>query len=124
MGRFYGAEPVAAQAGQVDHFFFVDQVVKGDLPRQIVVRTGVGADELGFSLERDVATGILLDREGGIWVGGLCGQVTPSQLVEATRDDDVAVVNWGGIAVGVLVLGAGAYFLARKWRRKRYGPAP
>ena len=124
VGRLYGAEPVAGRAGQVDYFFFVDQVVKGDLPRQIVVRSGVGRDALGFSLERDVASGVLVEREGGVWVGGLCGQVTPSQLVEATRDEDVAVVNWGGIAVGVLVLGAGAYFLAREWRRKRYRPAP
>jgi hypothetical protein len=109
---------------RIDYVFVVDQVVKGKLGRRVTVRSGVGRDALGFSLERDVASGVLLDREGGIWVGGLCGQVTPSQLVEATRDEDVAVVNWGGIAVGVLVLGAGAYFLTRKWRRKRYGPAP
>jgi hypothetical protein len=109
---------------RIDYVFVVDQVVKGKLGRRVTVRSGVGRNALGFSLERDVASGVLLERESGIWTGGLCGQVTPSELVEATRDEDVAVVNWGGIAVGVFVLGAGAYFLARHWRRKRYRPAP
>lgn len=124
VGRLERTAAIPGVRNRIDYFFVVDQVVKGELGRRVAVRSGAGREALGFSLERDVASGILLDREGGIWVGGLCGQVTPSQLVEATRDEDVAVVNWGGIAVGALVLGAGAYFLARKWRRKRYGPAP
>ena len=117
VGRLYGTDLVAGQPGRLDYFFLVDQVVKGDLPRRIVVRSGVGRDALGFSLERDIATGILLNREGGLWVGGLCGQVSSSELVEATRDDE-QIVNWGGVVVGVLVLGAGAYFLRRKLRRR------
>jgi hypothetical protein len=118
VGRLYGTELVAGRPAQVDYLFLVDQVVKGDLPRQIVVRSAVGREALGFSLERDVATGILLNRENGLWVGGLCGQLTTSELVEATRDDE-QIVNWGGVVVGVLVLGAGAYFLRRKLLRKR-----
>ena len=118
VGRLSGTELVAGRPAQVDYLFLVDQVVKGDLPRQIVVRSAVGREALGFSLERDVATGILLNRENGLWVGGLCGQLTTSELVEATRDDE-QIVNWGGVVVGVLVLGAGAYFLRRKLLRRR-----
>ncbi len=67
--------------------------------------------------------GSSLNRENGLWLGGLCGQVTSSELVEATREDE-QIVNWGGIVVGVLVLGAGAYVLRRKLVRNRYRPAP
>jgi len=124
VGRLERTTAIPGVRDRIAYVFVVDQVVKGKLGRRVTVRSGVGRAALGFSLARDVATGILLDREGSIWVGGLCGQVTPSELVEATRDEDVAIVNWGGIAVGLLVLGAGAYFLAREWRRKRYRPAP
>ena len=124
MGRLERTAAIPGVRDRIDYVFVVDQVVKGKLGRRVTVRSGVGRNALGFALEHDVASGVLLDREGAVWVGGLCGQVTPSQLVEATRDEDVAVVNWGGIAVGLLVLGAGAYFLARQWRRKRYRPAP
>jgi hypothetical protein len=120
VGRLSGTELLAGRPAQVDYIFLVDQVVKGDLPRRVVVRSGVGGDALGFALERDVATGILLNRENGLWVGGLCGQLTTSELVEATRDDE-QIVNWGGVVVGILVLGAGAYFLRRKLLRNRSG---
>ena len=118
VGRLYGTELVAGRPGQVDYLFLVDQVVKGDLPRQVSVRSAIGPEELGFALERDVATGILLNREDGLWRSGLCGQLTTSELVEATRDDE-QIVNWGGVVVGVLVLGAGAYFLRRKLLRRQ-----
>ena len=123
VGRLEQTNAISGVRDRIDYVFVVDQVVKGDLGRRVSVRSGVGRDALGFSLERDVASGILLNREGGIWLGGLCGQVTSSELVEATRGE-VQIVNWGGIVVGVVVLGAGAYFLRRKLNRKRYRPAP
>ena len=118
VGRLYGTELVAGRPGQVDYLFVVDQVVKGELPRQLVVRSGVGREALGFALERDVASGILLNREDGLWLGGLCGQLSSSELVEATRGEGQAV-NWGGIVVGVLVLGLGLLLLVRRTRRYR-----
>ena len=124
VGRLERTAAIPATRDRIDYLFVVDQVVKGSLARRISVRSGVGRASLGFSLERDVASGVLLQREGGVWVGGICGQVTPSELVEATRDEDVRIVNWGGIVVGVLVLGSGAYFLSRQLRKKRYRPAP
>jgi hypothetical protein len=109
---------------RLDYVFLVDQVVKGKLEREVRVRSGIGAAGLGFSVRRDEATGILLNRDQGLWFGGVCGQVTAGELVEATRAEDVAIVNWGGIVVGVLVLGAGLYFCIRQLRRKRYRLAP
>ncbi len=118
VGRLERTAAIPGRRDRIDYVFVVDQVVKGDLGRRVSVRSGVGREALGFSLERDVASGILLNREGGTWLGGLCGQVTPSELVEATRGDE-QIVNWGGVVVGLLVLGAGAYFLRRKLRRRQ-----
>jgi len=118
VGRLERTVRVADDRDRIDYVFLVDQVVKGELDRRVTVRSGVGRDALGFSVERDVATGILLNREGGVWLGGLCGQVTSSELVEATRDEE-QIVNWGGIVIGLLVLGGGAYFLRRKLLRSR-----
>ncbi len=117
VGRLERTVAIPGVRNRIDYLFLVDQVVKGSLGRRVSVRSGVGQEELGFSLERDVASGILLNREGGVWVGGLCGQVTASELVEATRGEE-QIVNWGGVVVGVLVLGGGAYFLRRKLRRR------
>ena len=99
-------------------------MVKGKLGREVRVRSGIGAAGLGFSVRRDEATGVLLNRDNGVWFGGRCGQITAGELVVATRDEDAPIVNWGGIVVGVLVLGSGLYFCIRQIRRKRYGPAP
>jgi len=118
VGRLERTVAIPGVRDRIDYVFVVDQVVKGALGRRVTVRSGVGREALGFSLERDVADGILLNREGSLWLGGLCGQVGPSELVEATRADE-QIVNWGGIGVGVLVLGAGAYFLRRQLLRRR-----
>lgn len=120
VGRLERTVAVSGLRDRIDYVFVVDQVVKGELGRRVTVRSGVGREALGFSLERDVATGILLNSEGGLWLGGLCGQVSSSELVEATRGDE-QIVNWGGIVVGLLVLGGGAYFLRRKLLRRRPG---
>jgi len=119
VGRLERTVAIPGVRDRIDYVFVVDQVVKGELGRRVSVRSGVGQEALGFSLERDVASGVLLNREGGVWLGGLCGQVTPSELVEATREEDAQIVNWGGVIVGLLVLGAGAYFLRRQLRRRR-----
>jgi hypothetical protein len=124
VGRLVRTERVPGVRDRLDYVFLVDQVVKGKLEREVRVRSGIGGAGLGFSVRRDKATGVLLNRDRGLWFGGVCGQVTAGELVEATRAEDVAIVNWGGIVVGVLVLGAGLYFCIRQLRRKRYRLAP
>jgi len=65
--------------------------------------------------------GLLLDRDGGVWRSGLCSQVEPAAFLELTDVEDNALppVNWGGIVVGVLILLAAGWFLARRTRRYR-----
>jgi hypothetical protein len=74
---------------------------------------------LGFFVARDEADGMLLNRDRGLWFGGVCGQVTAGELAQATRDESAPILNWGGVVVGVLVLGAGLAFCIRQIRRKR-----
>ncbi len=121
VGRLTGTEPVPGQPGNLDYVFTVDQVVKGDLPRTLTVRSGVGPDELGFSLERDTATGILLNRDRGLWFGGRCGQISVGALAQATREENVRLVNWGGVLLGTLVVVTGLVLLLRKARRRQQG---
>jgi hypothetical protein len=124
VGRLVRTERVPGVRDRLDYVFLVDQVVKGELGREVRVRSGIGAAGLGFSVGRDEATGVLLNRDRGLWFGGVCGQVTAGQLAEATRDESAPILNWGGIVVGVLVVGAGLFFCIRQLRRKRYRLAP
>ncbi|HWG56728.1 MAG TPA: hypothetical protein VNT58_09440, partial [Gaiellaceae bacterium] len=73
----------------------------------------------GFSLERRVATGILLNRRGGEWLGGVCGQIGVGELVTASRQQDERLVNWGGAVVGSAVLLLGGWLTWRRLRRRR-----
>lgn len=124
VGRLLRTERVPGARDRLDYVFLVDQVVKGKLGREVRVRSGIGTSALGFSVRRDEATGVLVNRDRGLWFGGLCGQVTAGELVQATRDEDAPLVNWGGIVTGIVVLGGGLYFCIRQLRRKRYRPAP
>ena len=101
--------------------FTVDQVVKGELGRRVVVMSPADGAACGFEVRPDEATGILLHGSAGSWTGGLCGQMAVSELVEAAEQNDEPLINWGGAVVGALVLAAGALFLIRRLRR-RPGP--
>ena len=102
------------------YLFRVEQVYKGDIENRIEVviagqqrRVRVGArgrpanrpapDPRG----RSVAVEPLL---AGRSVGISCAD---------ERRDDTPPINWGGVVVGVLVLGAGGFFLVRKLRSYR-----
>ena len=56
-----------------------------------------------------------------VWRSGLCSQVDPADFLALTnvQDNTLPPINWGGIVVGVLVLGAGTFFLVRKARTYR-----
>ncbi len=71
-------------------------------------------------MQVDQRVGLLLAREGGKWQSSLCSQVEPSAFLALTNvEESTPPINWGGIVVGVLVLGAGTFFLVRKLRRYR-----
>ena len=102
------------------YLFRVEQVYKGDIENRIEVVSAANGAACGLELQVDERTGLLLTRVGGQWRSSLCSQVDPSAFLALTNvDDSTPPINWGGIVVGVLVLGAGTFFLIRKLRSYR-----
>ena len=102
------------------YLFRVEQVYKGDIENRIEVVSAANSAACGLELRVDERIGLLLSREGGQWRSSLCSQVDPSAFLALTNvDDSTPPINWGGIVVGVLVLGAGTFFLIRKLRSYR-----
>ena len=102
------------------YLFRVEQVYKGDIENRIEVASAGNSAACGLELAVDQRIGLLLTREGGQWRSSLCSQVDPSAFLALTNvDDNTPPINWGGIVVGVLVLGAGTFFLIRKLRSYR-----
>jgi hypothetical protein len=103
------------------YLFRVEQVYKGDIENRIEVVSAAHGAACGLELAVDQRIGLLLTREGGTWRSSLCSQVDPSAFLALTNVDDNSTppINWGGIVVGVLVLGAGSFFLVRKLRSYR-----
>ena len=103
------------------YLFRVEQVYKGDIENRVEVVSAANGAACGLELQVDQRMGLLLTREGGKWQSSLCSQVDPSAFLALTdiADNSTPPINWGGIVVGVLVLGAGAFFLVRKLRSYR-----
>jgi hypothetical protein len=103
------------------YLFRVEQVYKGDIENRIEVVSAANGAACGLELAVDQRIGLLLTREDGTWRSSLCSQVDPSAFLALTNVDDNSTppINWGGIVVGVLVLGAGSFFLVRKLRSYR-----
>jgi hypothetical protein len=100
--------------------FRVEQVYKGDIENRVEVETPLGGAACGVEVPVGERTGLLLERNGGVWRSSLCSQVDPAAFLALTDvKDDLPPVNWGGILVGVLVLLSGGYFF---WRRLRRHP--
>ena len=101
--------------------FRVEQVYKGDIDNRIEVVTARDGAACGIELGVEERTGLLLERDGELWRAGLCSQVDPSDFLALTNveDNTFPPVNVGGIALGVLVLGLGAFLLVRRTRRYR-----
>jgi hypothetical protein len=101
--------------------FRVEQVYKGDIDNQIEVETARDGASCGIELGVGERTGLLLERDGELWRAGLCSEVDPAEFLALTNveDNTLPPVNIGGIVVGVLVLGLGAFLLLRRTRRYR-----
>ena len=98
--------------------FRVEQVYKGDISNRVEVETARGGVACGVETPVGERTGLLLERDGAVWRSSLCSQVDPADFLALTEVEDNALpeFNWGGIVVGLLVLGLGAFALYRKRR--------
>ncbi|HYK06333.1 MAG TPA: hypothetical protein VEW11_01065 [Gaiellaceae bacterium] len=107
--------------GTAIYVFRVEQVYKGEVDSRAEVVTPRGGAACGLELAVGDRIGLLLTRDGDVWRSGLCSQVDPADFLALTNVEDNALppINWGGILVGVLVLGAGLFFLVRKSRSYR-----
>ena len=101
--------------------FRVEQVYKGDISDRIEVETARDGAACGLDLPVGERVGLLLERDGELWRSSLCSRVEPAAFLKLAdvEDNTFPPVNWGGVAVGVLVLLAGAWFLFRRLRRYR-----
>ncbi|HEY8102916.1 MAG TPA: hypothetical protein VIE18_00250 [Gaiellaceae bacterium] len=121
-GAFVGTVLERNVEGQTAGYRFrVEQVYKGEIENRIEIITPADGAACGLELAVGQRAGLLLTRDGGEWRSGLCSQVDPAAFLELTDVDDNTLppINWGGYVVGLLVLGAGAYFLLRRLRRYR-----
>jgi hypothetical protein len=117
------------QPSEATYVFAVERVVKGTLGSRVQIRSGAGGASCGFEVGESQEVGLLLDRDGDRWRSGLCAQVPPAELLAAGRAaglDDYSPldeeqtpprVNWGGILIGLLVLGVGGFLLVRRLRK-------
>jgi hypothetical protein len=120
-GAFVGAVLGSSRRGQTEtvYRFRVEQVYKGDIDSRIDVVSARDGAACGLELPEGERVGLLLERDGGVWRGSLCGQVDPADLLALTNVDDNTLpdINWGGWVVGFLILGAAVVALVRKRRR-------
>jgi hypothetical protein len=117
------------QPSEATYVFAVERVVKGTLGSRVQIRSGAGGASCGFEVGQNQKVGLLLDRDGEVWRSGLCSQVPPAELLAAGKaaghedyspiDEEQSPprVNWGGIVIGLLVLGLGGFLLVRRLRR-------
>ncbi|MBA2383911.1 MAG: hypothetical protein H0V68_04510 [Actinobacteria bacterium] len=116
--------------GEATYVFSVERVVKGTLGSRVEIRSGADGASCGFEVGEGQRIGLLLDRDGDVWRSGLCSQLPPAELLASAKaagfedysplDEEQSPprVNWGGIVVGLLVLGLGGFLLVRRLRRR------
>lgn len=121
-GAIIGTVLARTVSGQTATYRFrVEQIYRGDVEDRPEVLTPVGGAACGLELSVGDRVGLLLTRDGDVWRSGLCSQVDPADFLALAnvQDNTLPPINWGGIVVGVLVLGAGVFFLVRKSRSYR-----
>lgn len=121
-GAFVGTLLAVTPRGNEAVFRFrVEQVYKGEIENRVEVVSARFGAACGLELPVGARTGLLLQRAGETWQSSLCSQVEPAAFLELSDVDDNSLppINWGGYVVGLLVLGAGGFFLVRRLRHYR-----
>jgi hypothetical protein len=85
IGRLTSADPAPPNAFETTYHFTVDEAVKGDIGKTIDVESSTSGASCGFEVQRGQQMGFFLDRQNGVWRGGLCGQVAPDDLRKAAK---------------------------------------
>ncbi|MSO96075.1 MAG: hypothetical protein EXQ81_09845 [Thermoleophilia bacterium] len=119
VGRSTGFSPVASGGiAQRLYRFEVDQEVKGDLGRTVVVRIPVRRSNGGQVVPLDVAAGILMSRAGGGWFTTRCGITDPGAVL---AEVDQQKGNPARLLIGVLCLVAVLAYSIRRVKRRDPG---
>lgn len=107
--------------GTATYLFRVEQVYKGDVDSRAEIVTPASGAACGLEAGVGDRVGLLLARKGDEWRSGLCSQADPADFLALTEveDNTLPEFNWGGIVVGFLVLGAGAFLVVRRLRSQR-----
>ncbi len=69
--------------GRVALTFSVERALKGQIGRTVEVRTSGGGAACGIEASVGERVGLFLTREGQTWIGDLCRQVEPEDLLTA-----------------------------------------
>jgi hypothetical protein len=99
---------IISSGRDVVYTFEVSEVFKGDIGRRVEIHSPASGASCGFEVAADEAVGIFLDRQGGDWRSGLCGQIEPGKLRAAAAP----LPTPDGRAPAALVVG-GSYGEAR-----------
>jgi hypothetical protein len=71
---------IISSGRDVIYTFEVAEAVKGDLGQRVEVYSAASGASCGFEVRAGQAVGVFLDRRGGRWRSGLCGQIEPGRL--------------------------------------------
>jgi hypothetical protein len=99
---------IISSGRDVVYTFEVTEVFKGDIGRRVEIHSAASGMSCGFEVAAGEAVGVLLDRQGGDWRSGLCGQIEPGKL----RTAAAPLPTPDGRAPAALVVG-GSYGEAR-----------
>jgi len=125
VGRVVDARPAEVEGAAVTLLTVdVDQHVKGDVGRSLVVRSPRGSD-VDVDVAMNEAVGLLLSRSpDGTWLASACSVVGPGFLVAEGGEPRGGVIKVGiGIVILALVLGW-ALLRLRKGKRPDLPGAP
>ncbi len=94
--------------------FEIDQRVKGDIERPLIVRSPAGSD-CDLLVPRDRTVGLLLTRApDGAWLGTTCSVVAPGLLVAEGGEPRGGVIK---VVIGLAILGLVLFWALRRLRK-------